>query len=432
MSENARDVASVTDHRPQPRGVLPRATQSWIMVGLAIVILGIIVFTGKPEPTVEAARPAQTSEATANPATLRGYQDRLREFDQRRREQAQDNLQREVSARRFEQYESQGAAQPPDPLEGEKRRRDYESLFASNVVMSRRNGRDALTTAENVPRGRSVADMPADGLPMPPSLDQIAEAVVRATTRNDQPNSQTQSPGISEGTPTRPTSLADDRVAALTKGPIAGVGPTHRVVEGTVIDTVLTNRLDGSNSAPVNCLVTTTVYSHSGQHVLIPAGSRVVGETRPVQTLGETRLAVVFHRLILPDGSSFGLDRVAGLNQVGDAGLRDQVNHHYWSTVGASGAVGLISGFAQFLGGLGFNRGDGDRTVVIAGSAGDQASQATSQTMNRYLNRLPTVTIREGHRVKVYLTADIELPAYEDRGLPREMRATGYLAGGRP
>jgi type IV secretion system protein VirB10 len=199
-----------------------------------------------------------------------------------------------------------------------------------------------------------------------------------------------------------------------------------------VIDAVLTNRLDGSNAAPVNALVTTTVYSHSGEHVLIPAGSRVVGETKPVQSQGETRLAVVFHRLILPDGSSFGLDNLTGLNQVGDAGLRDQVDHHYWSTVGASGAVGLISGFAQFLGGTGFSRGDGDRTVVIAGNVGDHAGQATAQTMNRYLNRLPTVTIREGHRLKVYLTTDLELPAYQARQPEREFRATGYMAGGRP
>ena len=60
-------------------------------------------------------------------------------------------------------------------------------------------------------------------------------------------------------------------------------------------------------------------------------------------------------------------------------------------------------------------RGDGDRTVIIAGGVGDATSQATVQVMNRFLNRLPTVTIREGHRVKVYLTSDLELPAYERR-----------------
>ncbi len=50
--------------------------------------------------------------------------------------------------------------------------------------------------------------------------------------------------------------------------------------------------------------------------------------------------------------------------------------------------------------------------VIIAGGAADVASQAAAQAMNRFLNRLPTITIREGHRVKVYLTSDLELPAY--------------------
>ncbi|MCC7243037.1 MAG: hypothetical protein IT180_14005, partial [Acidobacteria bacterium] len=82
------------------------------------------------------------------------------------------------------------------------------------------------------------------------------------------------------------------------------------------------------------------------------------------------------------------------------------------STFGAAAAVGLISGLAQFLGSAGLGRGDGDRTVIIAGGVGDATAQASLQVMSRFLNRLPTVTIREGHRVKVYLTSDLELPAY--------------------
>jgi len=194
--------------------------------------------------------------------------------------------------------------------------------------------------------------------------------------------------------------------------PISDAGPLHRILEGTIIDAVLTNRLDGGSAAPVNCLVTNPVYSHSGQQVVIPAGARLLGETRPVQTFGETRLAVAFHRLLLPDGSSYSLDQYPGANQVGDAGLKDQVDNHYWSTFGAAAAIGLISGLAQAIGTAGLAAGEGNRTVIIAGGAADVASQAAAQAMNRFLNRLPTITIREGHRVKVYLTSDLELPAY--------------------
>jgi type IV secretion system protein VirB10 len=113
----------------------------------------------------------------------------------------------------------------------------------------------------------------------------------------------------------------------------------------------------------------------------------------------------------MPDGSTLRLDQFLGLNQIGDAGLRDKVNQHYWSTFGGAAAVGLISGLAQWIGTAGLSGGTGDRTVIIAGGA-DAASQASLQVMSRFLNRLPTVTIREGHRVKVYVTSDLELPAY--------------------
>jgi type IV secretion system protein VirB10 len=162
----------------------------------------------------------------------------------------------------------------------------------------------------------------------------------------------------------------------------------------------------------VNCLVTNALYAHTGRQVLIPAGARVLGETRPVQAFGEARLAVSFHRLVMPDGRTYRLDRFPGLNQVGDSGLRDQVNQHFLSTFGAAAAVGLISGLSQYLGSAGLGGGTGDRTVVIAGGAGDATSQATVRVMDRFLNRVPTITIREGHRVKVYLTSDLELPAY--------------------
>jgi type IV secretory pathway VirB10-like protein len=71
---------------------------------------------------------------------------------------------------------------------------------------------------------------------------------------------------------------------------------------------VLINRLDGQFSGPVECLLANDVYSHDRQHLLIPAGSKLLGETRRVQSLDQTRLAVSFHRLVMPDGYSASLD----------------------------------------------------------------------------------------------------------------------------
>ena len=80
---------------------------------------------------------------------------------------------------------------------------------------------------------------------------------------------------------------------------------------------------------------------------LIPAGTKLLGETKKVDTFGQTRLAVVFHRLLMPDGYSVSLDQFKGLNQIGDTGLRDQVNNHYLRIFGVSLAIGALGAVAE-------------------------------------------------------------------------------------
>jgi type IV secretory pathway VirB10-like protein len=392
----------VSDHRPVPRGVLPRGFQTWLMAGLALGIVLIILIAGRPEPP---GAPIQTTAAplALNPDRLRDYQERLRAMESRQSQETQAATPPAAAQRPIAEPP---APAPEDPIVADRKRREYESLFASNVVLSRR------PESERPDQGR-IDSMPGSapaqsGAPSP-SVEEVADAVVRATAGTGAPAAQ--SPVAPAASEPRPLDPAQRRTPDYTP-PISAAGPLYRVLEGTIIDTVLANRLDGAMAAPVNCLVTNALYSHTGRQVLIPAGARILGETKPVQAFGESRLAVSFHRLLMPDGRSYRLDQFMGLNQIGDAGLRDKVNHHFLSTFGAAAAVGLISGLSQYLGSAGLGSGDGDRTIVIAGGVGDATSQAAMQVMNRFLNRLPTITIREGHRVKVYLTSDIELPTY--------------------
>jgi type IV secretion system protein VirB10 len=119
---------------------------------------------------------------------------------------------------------------------------------------------------------------------------------------------------------------------------------------------------------------------------------------------------VSFHRLVLPDGRTHSLDRFKGLNQIGDTGLKDSVNRHYWQVFGASLAIGALSGLAQY-GSRGsfdsYSFGDAYRQA-----AGSSLAASTGRVLDRYLNVLPTITIREGYRIKVYLTNDLDLPTY--------------------
>jgi type IV secretion system protein VirB10 len=376
------------------------------MAGVAAGMLAIMLIVGRPDPP---PRPAQAAATAQTPSADRvgDYRDRLRllEAQALRESQMAGVTQPEPAP-----YADSAPAPVQDPIAEERKRREYESLFASNVVLSRR------PESERPDQGRinSMPGAPAQTGSPSPSVDEVADAVVRASARTAGAfgtGAPAQAPAAPAASEPRQPDPAQRRTPDYTP-PISAAGPLHRVLEGTIIDTVLTNRLDGATAAPVNCLVTNALYSHTGRQVIVPAGARILGETKPVQAFGETRLAVSFHRLLMPDGRSYRLDQFMGLNQIGDAGLRDKVNHHFLSTFGAAAAVGLISGLSQYLGSAGLGSGDGNRTIVIAGGVGDATAQAAMQVMNRFLNRLPTITIREGHRVKVYLTSDIELPAY--------------------
>jgi type IV secretory pathway VirB10-like protein len=404
---------AVTDRRLAPRGVLPRGVQTWLLAGLAAFMLLIMFVVGRPDAP---ARPAPTTVPAIAPSAdrVRDYQDRLRALEAQSVGQLADQQPAPVVDPRA--YREPSSPPPVDPIATERRRREYESLFASNVVLSRR------PESQRPDAGRSETSVPNGGPAGSgtPTVDEIADAALRATTRAGVLSRVETQPSAAAAVPppaaTGVRAIPKESLTPERTGPISAAGPLHRLLEGTLIDAVLTNRLDGTSAAPVNCLVTNPLYSHSGQHVLIPAGARLLGETKPVQTFGETRLAVAFHRLLMPDGRTYRLDQFMGLNQIGDAGLKDRVNQQYLATFGAAAAVGLISGLSQFLGSAGLGRGTGDdRTVIIAGGVGDATSQATLQVMSRFLNRLPTITIREGHRVKVYLTSDLELPAYVAR-----------------
>ncbi len=414
---NPDGTRPVTDHRPVPRPALPRSMQTWLMVGLAVGMLMIIFVTGRPEAPSERAK-APALAAAPNTDRVRDYQDRLRALE------AQAVLEEQASAAGLPVTAAPGLPEgdgvpTEDPIAAEKKRRNYESLFAGNVVLSRRPANERPDAAS----ASGTAARPTETDRTPPSIDEIADAAVRATVRAQGPAAPP-GVGLQQGAsgPTGPAtaqSQSTDHVGPSHTEPLSVTGPLHTVLEGTLIDTVLTNRLESSGISPVNCLVTDPLYSHRGRVVLIPAGARLLGETKPVQAFGETRLAVAFHRLLMPDGSTRSLDQFMGLNQAGDAGLRDRVNQHYLSTFGAAAAVGLISGLAQFLGTAGLRNDSGGGAVVVAGSGSDATAQASMQVLNRFLNRPPTLTIREGHRVRVYITNDLDLPAYPQRSSSR-------------
>ena len=173
----------------------------------------------------------------------------------------------------------------------------------------------------------------------------------------------------------------------------------ERIHEGSFLEAVLLTQLTGDFPGPVLAMVSVPFYSADRQRVLIPRGARVVGTARAVQDPDQSRLAVAFHRLLLPDGSWIDLE-FTGLNQAGEGALRDQVDRHYFSTFAAAGAVGVVSGLA-LAGGSPFG---------LRAGVGQGLGQSATSVLDRFLNRLPTITIRAGHRLRIWFTSDVLVP----------------------
>jgi type IV secretory pathway VirB10-like protein len=392
--------AQLRDKRVVPEGVVPKQAQGYVVAGLAVLILLAVMFSNNHAKNAPATAPPTTAPFSndANARKIAELEQNLtaeqRQSQQQARQQGQKTGGAEVAAANAATMQTGTPAAPAsqlpaatepkrDPVADAERAMEFKARFASNLVSA-----DADASHPSV--------SPAD------SSDAIAR-----------PESEGTTPAA------RPAGLPSQAPTANKRAPEVNVNAAHGqpfvVFEGTTIDTVLTNRLDGEFAGPVKVMVSNPVYSHDGQHVLIPEGSFLLGDTQKVSGFGQKRLAVTFHRLLMADEYSVDLDQFHGLDQIGDTGLRDKVNSHYLEIFGASIALGVIAGAAEVTSNSGYNQTGSD---AYRQGIASSLSRSSANVLERFINIPPTVTIREGHRIKVYITQDMLLPAYENHDMP--------------
>jgi type IV secretory pathway VirB10-like protein len=416
--------AEIQEKAPRPQGLLPKNVQSWLLVGLAFLMVAIMWLTGSKKPLAPAKSPVSAAPVQAplevNEAKIAEMQNRIQDL-QRQQLLAQTALAQQTHSLGPVPQDSSESHQPgavaageqrpeEDPIQAERKRRAYVSLFASNVALTYRK---APTNSSGSPTETPLAVPP----PIPPASDasQIAQRLKEMQLNSISPTLGRTDSG--ETTKDRKEE-AKSPAAVSDASANAAAGKTYVLFEGTILETVLINRLDGSFAGPVECLLSTDVFSNDRQHLLIPAGSKLLGETKKVDTFGQTRLAVVFHRALMPDGYSVSLDQFKGLNQIGDTGLRDQINNHYLRIFGVSLAVGALGAVSEAGTGGALNATGGD--LMRQGFAASTA-QSASQILDKFLNIMPTMTIREGHRIKIYLAGDLALPDYLNHKMPSDL-----------
>ncbi|WP_457975658.1 TrbI/VirB10 family protein [Pseudomonas aeruginosa] len=187
----------------------------------------------------------------------------------------------------------------------------------------------------------------------------------------------------------------------------------YQVMAGTVIAAALVTGIKSDLPGDVIGTVTEPVYdSATGKFLLIPQGSRILGKYNSQVSYGQSRVQVVWNRIILPDTSSLTIDNLVGTDPAGYSGLEDGVDYH-WGRIVAGAALTTLLGVGAELAAP-ENRQDGNR-IVIAGrdSAQDSINQVGQEMTRRNMNIQPTLTERPGLPVRIIVNRDLVLRPYQ-------------------
>jgi type IV secretion system protein TrbI len=188
------------------------------------------------------------------------------------------------------------------------------------------------------------------------------------------------------------------------------------VQAGSVIPGALITGIRSDLPGQITAQVTENVFdTPSGRYLMIPQGARLIGVYDSQVTSGQSRVLLVWTRLIMPNGRSIVLERQPGADAAGYAGLEDQVDNH-WGELFKAAALSTFLAVGTELGeGSDTNSNNGAIIRALRRSAADSLNQTGRQVVRRSLNIQPTLTIRPGFPVRVIVNRDLVLQPYGGR-----------------
>jgi type IV secretion system protein VirB10 len=218
--------------------------------------------------------------------------------------------------------------------------------------------------------------------------------------------------------PSSDQNMQDQKLAFLTGPSDAPTVSSNRLTPaaspyiiqaGTVIPAALITGIESDLPGQITAQVTENVYdSPTGQYLLIPQGARLIGEYNSEVAYAQTRVQLIWTRLIMPDGQSIVLDNQPGADTQGYSGLQDAVNNHW----GALFEAALLSTFLSVGAEAGTSNQENNLIQAIRSGASDSVNQTGQQVVERELNIQPTLTIRPGFPVRVIVNRDFVLASY--------------------
>jgi type IV secretory pathway VirB10-like protein len=288
---------------------------------------------------------------------------------------------------------------PPGHDHEDALRKEADAAAASSVFF-RSGGQRAATVAQAAPGAPGAASTLA-------AFDPFAGGPASTAAQPADPtavqNRQDQKEAFLKGGATE----------TRNSGNLALPASPYQVMAGTVIAGALVTGIKSDLPGDVIATVTEPVFdTATGKFLLIPQGSRILGRYNSQVSYGQSRVQVVWNRIILPDTSSLTLDNLVGTDPAGYAGLEDDVNWH-WNRIVAGAVLTTLLGVGAELAAP-ENRQDGNR-IVIAGrdSAQDSINQVGQEITRRNMNNQPTLTERPGLPVRIIVNRDLVLRPYQ-------------------
>jgi type IV secretion system protein VirB10 len=225
--------------------------------------------------------------------------------------------------------------------------------------------------------------------------------------------------GNQPGGPSSDQNMQDQKLAFLNGPSDAPTVSSNRLTPaaspdiiqaGTVIPAALITGIESDLPGQITAQVTENVYdSPTGQYLLIPQGARLIGEYNSEVAYAQTRVQLIWTRLIMPNGASIVLDNQPGADTQGYSGLQDSVNNHW----GALFDAALLSTFLSVGAEAGTSNQENNLIQAIRSGASNSFNQTGQQVVERELNIQPTLTIRPGFPVRVVVNQDFILKPYQ-------------------
>ncbi len=183
----------------------------------------------------------------------------------------------------------------------------------------------------------------------------------------------------------------------------------YELKEGTLLPAILLTGINSDLPGQTQALIRRDVYdTATGRYLLIPQGSRLIGEYDNRIAWGQKRVLLTWHRLIFPDGRSLDLRGMPGADLAAIAGVRDKVNNHFVRTFGSALLLSAITAGVQLSQPQESSFGSAPSASQIAAAAlGQEIGRVTADITRRNVNLQPTLQIRPGYLFNVEVTADM-------------------------